>query len=757
MIKKLELNRISAVNDVSWFSGFQGSTQYYYAGLSASANLGAPLRKAPVSSTWYGKFGVGEYKIDFALDITFAKTNGTSGGTIAAFVRESAGVYYLLEGDFDRAGVIRGTVNYGAFTNGVRNAPVLSRATNGTLTGLIGQGGVLGVFISGTRDDFGSILTDGTGGDGYSGGFYASASGAGFGTVVDYADWVRSFLFLADQADTSTPQNQFLKTANLAVNAINPIGTTTTNGGSTPPTVRTLNLNATNDDNEALGGLVGNAVQWFDGYIGATQYYYAGVFEDANLGAPLTATPAGGEWRGIIGVGESRTDFTLTVTYGATGGTISAFVRDTTDVYYLLEGGFDKNGLIDGTVRYGEFTNPSTAVGNTEDGVLTGLIGAKGALGVFHSTATGATGYSGGFVVRPNAPEYAVAVKYSDYQRSFLTLDAPDTTAPTPKNQFITDTTGVMTEQNGGTPASKNNLALNTSTFDSRPLGGTPDNSLFWFDGFAGSNTTRTYYAGLDASVDLGMPFTFTGTDTTVQWRGVFGLGSAKTDFTLNITFTATGGLISAFIRELENNYYLLAGDFDANGLITGTVKYSEFTNHDKNTPVGTAVDGVLTGLISADDAIGAFYSTATGATGYSGGFVARDGLDDFAPSTIGYVTWARGFLLADTPDVSKPRNQFLRAQSNGELDIAGGTNSTIVDLNSARFNDAAINGLATTRYQSFNRTLDNNQYNYVGILPNTDLGTPLVSVAPVQKPFGTAVSGRLMRVLPTRVILFCM
>ena len=80
-----------------------------------------------------------------------------------------------------------------------------------------------------------------------------------------------------------------------------------------------------------------------------------GIFEGADLGAPLTTTPTGGEWRGVIGVGEHTTDFTLTITYETAGGTLSAFVRDTPNVYYLLEGGFDANGLIDGTVKYGEF------------------------------------------------------------------------------------------------------------------------------------------------------------------------------------------------------------------------------------------------------------------------------------------------------------------------------------------------------------------------------------------------------------------
>ena len=711
VVERLTLNIDRTIfNDVSWFSGFINGTQYHYAGLSRTAYLGEPLNVAPSSGTWYGKFGVGEDTTDFALDVTFAT------GKIGAFVRESAGIYYLLAGDFNSAGVIKGTVNYGAFANGDRtDADAITRGTNGTLTGLIGQGGVLGVFIS-----------DALGADGYAGGFWAGYVGLTrvevdpFALDVDYDDWKRSFLPLAV---APTAQNQFLG----AVNGISTDGTRITNGGSTVPTASTLNLlNATNFDNEALGGVNTNRVDWFSGYIGSTQYHYAGVFGGADLGDPLTETPAGGEWRGIIGVGGATTDFTLTVTYGVAGGTISAFVRDTTDVYYLLEGGFDANGLIDGTVKYGEFTNPSTAVGNTEDGVLTGLIGMEGALGVFHSTATGAAGYSGGFVARPNAPEYTVAVKYSDYRRSFLTLASPDTTSP--KNQFVTDATGVMTEQNGGTLAPQNTLALDTTTFDGVALAGVAGNSLFWFDGFV-DNTPRTYYAGLDTTADLGAPISGE-LDMTVNWRGVFGVGSAKTDFTLEITYGTGGGTIAAFVRELEDNYYLLAGDFDASGLITGTVNYGAFTDGVRTDAAeGRTANGILTGLIGAQGAIGAFYSDDTGVTGYSGGFVARDNVAVFDDATVRYETWTRGFLLADTPDVSKPRNQFLRALTN-TLDIAGNNNSITINLNTAKFNAEAIDGLATNSYQSFDRTIDGTSRHYLGILPDTDLGGRVPNVA---------------------------
>ncbi len=709
------------VNDVSWFSGYHtDNIQYHYATVSDTAYLGEPLSEAPTSGIWYGKFGAGANKTDFALTITY----GVSERKISAFVRESVGVYYLLAGDFNSAGVItNGTVNYGAFANGVRTAPVSGRAANGTLTGLIGKDGVLGAFHS-----------TATGAGGYAGGFWAAPAGVAdvevspFNADVDYDDYRRSFLPLAD---APTAENQFLAISGV----ISTTGTTATQVGGGDPTVYSLDLNERNLDGDALGlHNTANRVDWFSGYISTTQYHYAGVGR-ANLGAPLTTTPVGGEWRGVIGVGKHTTDFTLTITYGTAGGTLSAFVRDTPNVYYLLDGGFDANGLIDGTVRYGTFTNNDRNSINdvAPSGVLTGLIGEDGALGVFHSTATGAAGYSGGFVARPNAPIYDSDVKYSDYRRSFLSLDLPDTTAP--KNQFVTDSTGVMTAQNGVTPAPQNSLALDTTTFDDIDLAGNLDNGAFWFNGFAGSSSTRTYYAGLDDRADLGLPITMSG-----NWRGVFAVGNAKTDFTLEITYGTNGGTIAAFIHELEDSYYLLAGDFDANGLITGTVNYGVFTNGVRTANINT-ISGTLTGLIGEDGAVGAFYSNNGRDEKYSGGFVARDGVAAFVPSTVRHATWARGFLLADTPDTTDPRNQFLRAR-NIRLDSSGKGVSDlgVVNLNTARFNDAPIvGGDVDDQYEAFRR---GTRY-YAGILPSTDLGAPVVDGSTELTWYGNLTVGR--------------
>ena len=706
------------LNNVSWFSGYDGNTLHHYAGISQTVYLGEPVTQSSGIATWYGKIGIREHSTDFELDLTFDGNRGT----IAAFVREKVGTYYLLAGDFDRAGVIKnGTVDYGAFTNGVRNAPVGDRQA-GVLTGLIGADGALGVFHS-----------TATGVAGYSGGFAASAGRtSAFNTNVNYADWSRSFLPLAASANTENPENQFTGTVE---------GVKEGSGGTggSDVTATTLSLNTTDFDGGNLGGQGSDTIRWFDGFAGSSteRTYYSGLSASSDLGAPLTTTPAGGEWRGVISVGGAQTDFTLTITYETAGGTLSAFVRNTPNFYYLLDGGFDANGLIDGTVRYGAFTDndPDNKDEVAPSGLLTGLIGEDGALGVFHSTATGAAGYSGGFVAHKDAPDYDTDVKYSDYQRSFLSLGLGDPDTDTPKNQFIIGESGVFPESGGtGAVVANTNLGLNTQTLDGKSLsasGGDSNDFVGWRDGFVAGLHSRTHYAGLSINTDLGAPISGTS-GMTADWRGVFAVGDTKTDFTLNITFAGGGGgTIAARIRAFVNPtsltagafYYDLDGDFDAtSGLITGKIYYGQALGNARLTETG-----VLTGLIGTDGAVGAFYSNATGPTGYSGGFVASDNVAAFDDTNVRYETWARSLLLGDTPDTDNPRNQFLRAQPGGTLDTSGGDSSRIIDLRTATFNNALIGGLATNRYQSFDRTIGSIYRNYLGILPGTDLGERVV------------------------------
>ncbi len=201
-------------------------------------------------------------------------------------------------------------------------------------------------------------------------------------TRPNTATWLDSFDTPLVALDTTTPKNQFL------LGTANGIDTTGTNATATTLTI---------GDDATIGV----------GFFTANSRFYAGLFDGANLGAPLDNGTQAGTWTGnlraVVGstVG-SALSMTLHVIYADAGATrvITAFVPDGNN-HFLLDGTFTANGVISGTVNYGVFTGGvegTPAGGRGTNGTLTGIIGQDGALGAFHSTATGSNGYAGGFV-----------------------------------------------------------------------------------------------------------------------------------------------------------------------------------------------------------------------------------------------------------------------------------------------------------------------------------------------------------------------
>ncbi|MCA8835705.1 MAG: hypothetical protein K8953_11550, partial [Proteobacteria bacterium] len=114
----------------------------YYVGLLPSTDLGLPLNNATQAGAWNGSFvsieGGTVATTEFTLTVTFGGASGSNVGSVAP----SAAIgNYTFRGDFDANGVIQ---------NGTITRTVTSPASTsmGTLQGLIGQDGAVGVFIS---------------------------------------------------------------------------------------------------------------------------------------------------------------------------------------------------------------------------------------------------------------------------------------------------------------------------------------------------------------------------------------------------------------------------------------------------------------------------------------------------------------------------------------------------------------------------------------------------------------------------------
>ena len=228
--------------------------------------------------------------------------------------------------------------------------------------------------------------------------------------------------------------------------------------------------------------------------------------------------------------------------------------------------------------------------------------------------------FAGGFIAGPNIA-FNPDVIYSDWTRSF---DAPLNYEPTAASQFLHTTgnlisVGVLNFFKN--PPLKQSLDFSAFTSGGESLGLSADDGFAYFQGdFRDEgNVINTYaYAGIYETTDLGAPITDDGFNAT--WDGKYDIngGAGRGDFTLNVTFTGTSGTVNAFIIDANSTSdFLIEGTFDENGVITGKTHFAMFNNDDSATI--TDRDGILSGIIGQEGAVGVIYGT-----GFNiGGFVA--------------------------------------------------------------------------------------------------------------------------------------
>ena len=253
-------------------------------------------------------------------------------------------------------------------------------------------------------------------------------------------------------------------------------------------------------------------------------------------------------------------DFVLNVGFDSTDGTLDGFIvnyaripiypDDDGDI--LIDGTFDENGLISGTVTLATFE------GNVEDGEkrggvnfiyeadLTGIIGQEGAVGVFVHKVGSPFRFAGGFIAGPNIA-FNPDVIYSDWTRSF---DAPLNYEPTAASQFLHTTgnlisVGVLNFFKN--PPLKQSLDFSAFTSGGVSLGLSADDGLAYFQGEVQAGNTYAY-AGIYETTDLGAPITDSSFSAT--WDGKYDIngGAGRGDFTLNVTFAGTSGTINGLL-----------------------------------------------------------------------------------------------------------------------------------------------------------------------------------------------------------------
>ncbi len=161
-------------------------------------------------------------------------------------------------------------------------------------------------------------------------------------------------------------------------------------------------------------GDVSDGVAFFLGSAARNANAYAGILAGTDLGAPPTDMVGTAEWNGefrVIGTYIFNKDFELEIDFDTT--TVTAFVQvrneEDDPLHFSLNGTFNSNGVISGTVELGDYTGNArdATLPNNENrgsGMLTGLIGEEGAVGVFlkNNDDTGKSfNFAGGFVAAP--------------------------------------------------------------------------------------------------------------------------------------------------------------------------------------------------------------------------------------------------------------------------------------------------------------------------------------------------------------------
>ena len=357
----------------------------HYVGLLSGTNLGAPLIEAPQESIWDAKVSVRTGQLfnltlekDFKLKVDFAgksiKTVNDQGVSWTHGLLHNP-IFTIRNGKFTANGVIYGTTNF--FANSINSF--------GTLTGLIGSGGAVGIFKSNPN------VTD----NNYVGGFVAAPP-----DTANFADWEASFANGGVNSPEPLHESGFVSgTDGADYIKLDTRDKIVVNSQTLTTTIVRLNETAGQDGYES-----GFAYAYDHG----NRQAYVGLLSTTNVGRALTSqTPAKTIWSGrMAGIAGPRgntaisSNLSLEVHFGAGNhaGTIRTLDNGNPGRAFLtgvgtfdVNGNFNTDGVMWGSVSL-----------NRVGGAFSGLIGERGAVGVFNGTGSDINdAYSGGFVVKP--------------------------------------------------------------------------------------------------------------------------------------------------------------------------------------------------------------------------------------------------------------------------------------------------------------------------------------------------------------------
>ncbi|MCA8835021.1 MAG: hypothetical protein K8953_08035, partial [Proteobacteria bacterium] len=249
----------------------------------------------------------------------------------------------------------------------------------------------------------------------------------------------------------------------------------------------------------------------------------------------------------------------------------------------------------------------------------------------------------------------------------------------------------------------------------------------------APSTSARREYVGILSGTDVGAPLPFMAeNDPTAEWKGLVSLMSGtlrdyrNVPITLDVGFDGTAGTIttrSGGVNLAVDEDLVIDGKLGANGVICGTATFSYVTVG----PTDVSKEGVLSGLIGMDGAVGVFGFTDL-AISYVGGFVARPRPADLEPLLVNYADWAAATAITPLASgtATPPAESRFLTSTGDKLDTEGiPGSSTSVNLSTATNGGTALGGDTTDGF-AYRAVSGVNDIFLVGISSTTDLGAPV-------------------------------
>ncbi len=748
----------------------------YYAGIFGGTSLGSPLTDTSGGTAfWHGVFqtvgrGVAT-KTDFVLNVTFNSNANQAGSITASIKRKDTDVgqdllsHFIIDGTFDKYGLISGNVFAGKFTDETDHTTSIGTKSPAILTGIIGQDGAVGAFVSGTSDDGGKTISKNTaeGVKNYSGGFIASPTLTTGVTNLHNYDTLPSSVLPSNRDDKSflKTDDTGLQTAwdNVDVEPYEPNDRFPWDPGYQLRTPTRSPIGISRRGGEGSANPDGFS------YFGVFESKnssgtYVGILATTDMGAPLLkpADIASGDitaiWKGHLSLAQRATtlniptDFKVNLSAGtfefSNKQELNSFViHYSHDVVfeYLLDGRFGhhsyarENGLKTGQLG-GKMTVRSATGGTyTDDFAVLGLIGQEGATAIF-----GKGGNVGGFTATNSEdPSYSqiypcsngACVETSDLLAAFTGDDTLPSTADVSKNQFLKSDASSLSIDGFSllTPVSK--ITFNDAFGDKKHTYGVS----FFYDKL---DSNSRYYAGILANTELGKPLDQKSGDAT--WHGKIRATSSFNaaeivgddpnrgdDFSLKITFNGQGGTIRSIVDTRYSGafHYLIDGTFNNKGIMSGEASFGQIIGETDSRTLNTAANhdyspGTLTGIIGREGAVGAFISnTVTAGHGFAGGFVAAPSVMvtklPTVPTKSSELTNG-GFLTASDTGLDITNLQEGYSVQGEQMIMRRSADST----NSIAYND----GIAYF-YTDADDDSDISRA-YGGILATTNLGAPV-------------------------------